>query len=155
MKLTDMFFIATDAPRCKRTGHRIADCFLYGGKGRVCCIWHTKGVQFIFFNPLDYLQYVILRNNDIRIKNNKEITLCSFKTIVPGKALTFIFLKEILYIQLVFELIYNMFCFIFRPILHYDDLEFLIGLVQQRTEHFLDLNWPVIDRNDNGKKHIR
>src|SRR5690606_7358429 len=144
MKLTYMLLVSSYTTSSKRTGHRIAYSFLYWSERFVRCIWPSKGVPAVTcYGVLNLLQ-IVRRYKYIGIKDNEEVALGTFKTIVAGLALPLIFFEKVFDIQSVGIAFYDMLGRSCRTILHDNDLKILVRLTQQRVQQLLDFVRSII-----------
>ncbi len=87
MKGTGVFFISPDTAGCKRGCHSIADRLLDRRKARMLAVRTSISIQPMFIQKVIYRLKIVGRNQAIRIKNNKVITVCTLKPIIATESL--------------------------------------------------------------------
>src|ERR1700754_1196442 len=101
-------------------------------------IWAAISVQIINSKGVIYYFEVIGRDKAIRIKNNKVIAFCPFKSKITGKALALVGLFKVTNIKIRVKAVYNSFGIINGAILNYQNLKLFISLEYKGLQQFFN-----------------
>src|SRR5690606_37513052 len=104
-------------------------------------------IQRHFLQASSHNREVIRGDQAIRIKDDKVISPCAFKTKIPREPLAFIAYNKVTHIQSVSVLLHNRLRTVYGTIFDDQYFKWLIGLPGQDTQKLIDLLWTVIQRN--------
>src|SRR5690606_7445094 len=118
-----------------------------------CCIGTAVGIQSPLQHGLLQSRKIMRGNDAIRIKQNKIISFGLFHAKIARKALAFVVLIVIAYVQPILVLLRQSLGGKRRSVFYDDYFYIRVILMQQTFQQFAYFFWAVINWNYNGKPH--